>query len=430
MSNTELTSSSKWATRAARRPLACSVLATPQRGPPFAVPFATPPTSPGSGRSLPIPLPSPPSRPGRVPPPFSTTLTSAPQPPPADQHSTDKDSGGSSDGSITDSTSVTTVDEIPTTPTTGVDLKPDTTDTSGTPTDTNDDMEPIGTKGAGSDDRTLVITLSTVLSVVAALLIVATVFACFRVKKGRMPFARRGISPIDDEEIESWKRNTNEKYTSGPASTRDLTSKSYPGSLKKSPSVIVYHNPSSPTSRPEDSSGSAHSHNHSQSFSHRHTISNGSLRQSLDFLPQAPVLARAPNSRPGLTDETIEGDEAFVPNHRRHTSRLSKKHSRSRSSSSYQWPGYPSSEPRQSGDYPPRTSYSYDRKGDWTPTHPHNGTQEVGASRGPSHTRIYSDSSMPPRISFDEELLGGLSPRPLLRGTARTPDSQIGRAIG
>ena len=272
-----------------------------------------------------------------------------------------------------------------------------------------------------SSNRTLVITLSTVLSVVAFFLIIATAFACFRGKRSRrLPFIIRGITPIDDEEIESWKRRGgDEKLTSSPP-TRHSSGESSPRSLRKAPSVIVYHTPAYP-SGPEDSAGSvyhnqsrprSHTYSHSPSYPHSqplaHTLSSGSAKQSLD-LPPAAVLARAPNSRPGLTDDTVEGDDAFVPTHRRQTSRLSKKHSRARSSASYQWG--PTS-PRQSGENapPPQTSYSFD------------------ARQGRGHARIYSDSSVPPRLSFDGEL--GLMASAVVTGSVPTPESQIGRAIG
>ena len=215
------------------------------------------------------------------------------------------------------------------------------------------------TEGPASQNRTLVITLSTVLSAVALFLLVATAFACFRVKHGRLPFVTRGITPIDDEEIESWKRRAgDEKFTNRAAGSSAPTSPAR--SLKKSPSVIVYQRNAVPPSG-EDSGASvyenvhSHSHSHAQSNSHTlarsrslshshslqksqshshslaHSHSINSARPSLD-LPPAAVLARAPNSRPGLTDDTVEGDAAFIPTHRRQGSRLSKKHSRGSSS--------------------------------------------------------------------------------------------------
>ena len=288
------------------------------------------------------------------------------------------------------------------------------------------------TDGPASQNRTLVITLSTVLSAVALFLVVATAFACFRVKHGRLPFVKRGITPIDDEEIESWKRRAGEeKFTNRATGSTAPTSPAR--SLKKSPSVIVYQNNAAPPSG-EDSDVSAHegahgshSHSHSQSNSYTlgrshshslsyslqqsqsqshslsHTHSLNSVRPSLD-LPPAAVLARAPNSRPGLTDETVEGDAAFIPTHRRQGSRLTKKHSRGSSSQG----GFVT--PRQSGEGRARSS-------------------EVGRGRDGGHARIYSDSSVPPRLSLDDEVMKGLAPAPV-RGAGSTPASEIGRAIG
>lgn len=271
-----------------------------------------------------------------------------------------------------------------------------------------------------SSNRTLVITLSTVLSAVALFLVVATAFACFRVKHGRLPFILRGISPINDEEIESWKRRAgDEKFTSSP-NAQHSSGEDSPRSLRKAPSVIVYHTPAYP-SGPEDSGSiynnqgrpRSHTYSHSPSYPpHAHTLSGGSAKHSLD-LPPAAVLARAPNSRPGLTDETVEGDDAFIPAQvRRQGSRLSKKHSRSRSSMSYQWGG--PTTPRQSYEQALRTSYSFERS--W---------EREREGRG--HTRIYSDSSVPPRLSFDGQ--PGLS-APVVVKDSPTPASEIGRAIG
>jgi hypothetical protein len=254
-----------------------------------------------------------------------------------------------------------------------------------------------------SSNRTLVITLSTILSVVAFLILFGSIFLCYRFKRGRLPVFKRGISPIDDEEIESWKANRDdEKYTSLNRDERHNST----GSVKKPPSVIVYQNPAVARASGE----------HSPHFSCGH-----SYQRSID-IPQTPVLARAPNSRPGLTDETVEGDDAYIPSPRRHPSRLSKlpspRHARTRSSRSsisvgsyHAWLGSPNS-PRASNEYShyyPRTSHSYDRK----------------------HTRIYSNSSNPPRLSFEDDFfMGGLSPRPLIRRSDFTPESEIGRAIG
>jgi hypothetical protein len=276
-----------------------------------------------------------------------------------------------------------------------------------TPISTSTSTEPHNNSMSGGNitssgyepNRTLIITLSTVLSVVGLLVIGIAVWCCCRGRQSRLPFLARGITPIDDEEIESWKANRpNEK---APGALDRFTSA---GTVRKPPSVIVYQNRD----------------NTRQSGEHSPKSFVGGYKQSLE-MPQTPALARAPNARPGLTDETVEGDQAFIPSRRRHPSRLSKlppttpRHARTRSSRSSisvgswrdQWYHHHTDvelSPRTSNEYYyPRTSQSYDRR----------------------HHRVYSSSSNPPRLSLDDDFfVGGLSPRPLIR------QSDIGRAIG
>jgi hypothetical protein len=262
--------------------------------------------------------------------------------------------------------------------------------------------------GSGFEgNRTLIITLSAVFSAVGFLLIFGGILLCYRLKKGRLPFHTRGLTPIDDEEIESWKANRALEKSpdlSGGALARTLSVVS----AKKAPSVIVYQNTGGNyTSRP----------------SGEYSRKSYQAKRSIEMPPVA-VLARAPNSRPGLTDDTVQGDEAFLPSPKRQPSRLSKpppispRHMRTKSSRSsvsvgsfrdhwYQYYTDVNPTPRTSNEYyhPPQTPRSYqDRR----------------------HRRKYSASSNPPRISFDDEfLLGGLSPRPLVH-----QQSNIGQAIG
>jgi hypothetical protein len=248
------------------------------------------------------------------------------------------------------------------------------------------------------DNRPLVISLSVALPVVGIALIVALI-TWYRIRRRRRSdrgFFSRNTSPIDDDEIESWKSShINEKkvaaaaaadnattwtYTddsnsitkgetaedgreaSGPmplshaipiqtaTTTTPITHYASNGSIRKPPTLIVYQNPRaseddySPSSSPAPHSASAWS---------------PSYKHSIDIV-QTPVLARAPNARPGLTDESIRGDVPYVVpsshnHHRRQSSRLMKhsprspKHQRSRSSRSsasagslHQWYGHPS----------------------------------------------------------------------------------------
>ncbi|KAE9570246.1 hypothetical protein CGCF415_v015656 [Colletotrichum fructicola] len=267
-------------------------------------------------------------------------------------------------------------------------------------------------------DRSLVIALSTVLSVLGVALIVLTICLCYRYRYGRLPlapwrrrgpFSQRGCTPIDDEEIESWKANRAiEKSTTIVIDKHDPAP-----TVSKPPSVIVYQN-----------------HHHSNQSRASSEISPRSLyhkrsmdKKSMD-VPNTPVLARAPNARVGLTDDTIEGDAAFLPSPKRQNSRLSKlpplsprnghgRHRSSRSSASVgslrdHWFGY-----QTDVELSPRGSID------------HYAHMPSSAHSDGRHQRIYSDSSIPPRLSLDEEVrMGGLSPRPYLR------QSEIGIAVG
>nr|XP_036583428.1 uncharacterized protein CTRU02_06554 [Colletotrichum truncatum]KAF6792471.1 hypothetical protein CTRU02_06554 [Colletotrichum truncatum] len=261
-------------------------------------------------------------------------------------------------------------------------------------------------------DRSLVVALSTVLSVLGVVLIVGAVCVCYRYRYGRLPlsgrgpFSRRGIAPIDDEEIESWKASrTIEKSTTVVVDKQDSAS-----SIRKPPSVIVYQNHNS--YQPRTSTDTS-----PRSLYHKRSMD----KRSID-LPNTPVLARAPNARVGLTDDAIEGDLAFIPSPKRQNSRLSKlpplsprhaRHRSTRSSASVgslrdHWFGY-------HGDFElsPRTS-----------TDPYACMPSSAHSDG-KHHRVYSDPSNPPRLSLGEEFrLGALSPRPQPR------QSEIGLAVG
>jgi hypothetical protein len=243
-----------------------------------------------------------------------------------------------------------------------------------------------------------------------------------RRQRRRFLFMKRGITPINDEEIESWKRDrSHEKAQIIEAANRDARdleeqqqqqqhqehdylqrqkSTSF-SSVRKPPSVIVYDRPH-PRVSEELSPRSIH------------------YKRSID-IPSTPVLARAPNSRPGLTDEAVQGEDAFIPPMKRQPSRLAKlppssRHSRTRSSRSSTmsavspqdpWHGhYPDAfnGTRSSSEYLPRAYQSLDIR------------------RQQPRMHFMSNTS---RLSFDEEVyLGGLSPRPLVH------QSEIGRAIG
>lgn len=332
------------------------------------------------------------------------------------------------------------------------------------PTSTNS-LDGTGLASSSSDgigaNRTLIITLSTVLSTVALLLILAVVLLCRRRRRGRFSFLQRGVSPIDDDEIATWKVPRGEKDLSsgdglgvgevveaGPTgSTTAAGAMSTPGaigtkrggtdsdgsrgtssevnnghrgkqastsSIKKPPSVIVYSN--------------AHGKG-----GYRHSTDDGSPRSCASFdagptppfsrkmsldkaLPQTPIQAKAPNARVGLTDESVPGDDPFIASPRRQPSRLSKLP-----------PGYPPSQRRthvrarsSRSSFRSYNEYAYGgSEHDPSQRHSHDNIPRTAHWR-----RVYSSSSIPPRLSFsDDSMLGeNLSPRPLLA------EYEIGRA--
>ena len=267
--------------------------------------------------------------------------------------------------------------------------------------------------GLGSN-RVLLIALSTVLSVVGVLLLVGAVLLCLRYRKRRLLCFARGVTPIDDDEIATWKATPGEKIAlvNSRASTTRAKHTSAT-SVKKPPSVIVYQSRLSQQNTRRSRDGSLHSFadNGYGSFT----------RTSFEKeLPQTPLQAIAPNARAGLTDQSVPGDDPFLPSPRRHPSRLSKPHpsASTRSSRTHTRARSSRSSTRSFGD-----SGHYASDVELSPSGSHEILNSYG--RGHGHSRIYSSSSIPPRLSLsDEGALGGLSPRPLFR------DGDIGRAIG
>ncbi|KAK1992928.1 hypothetical protein LX36DRAFT_587465 [Colletotrichum falcatum] len=270
-------------------------------------------------------------------------------------------------------------------------------------------MDDHNTSQGIGGNRSLVIALGSVLSLLGVVIIAGAIYICYRYRRGRLPFSRRGNSPIDDEEIESWKAcRTIEKCTTIVVDKHDENGPA--GSVRNPASMIVYQDNS--RHQPRMSTDTA-----PRSLYHKRSMD----KKSID-VPQPSVLARAPNARVGLTDDTIEGDLAFIPSPKRRNSRLSKlpplspRHRRHRSSRSSvsigslrdHWYGYHI-------DVELSSRASAD---------PYTRMPSSAHSDG-KHRHVYSSPSNPPRLSLDEEpRLGGLSPRPLFRR------SEIGLAVG
>jgi hypothetical protein len=260
--------------------------------------------------------------------------------------------------------------------------------------------------GLPSSRKTLIIVLTT--TIPSILLIALAAFLYHRIRRRRARFRNRGITPIDDEEIESWKVNRTRSLEAEeklPGTPKSAISEPRPahqshhtntslGSVKSS-SVIVYQNRVSEEQLP---------------------FSPVRAKQSID-IPPTPVLARAPNSRPGLTDETVRGDNAYVNIKRTPSARLSKnnppRHARTKSSRST------------------RSSFGANtRREQWYSQTPEQNSPRQSAdiySKSAPASRRATISTPAARQGFrDDELpLTGLTPRPPV-----VHSSDIGRAIG
>ncbi|KAI1635181.1 hypothetical protein F4809DRAFT_651363 [Biscogniauxia mediterranea] len=310
------------------------------------------------------------------------------------------------------------------------------------------------------NNTTLVIALSTVLSVLGAGAIVAAACFCVRRRRRGASFLRRGITPIGDEEIATWKMdragssgekdeergaNDHHRYTTRPTHhnhthTHTHTPNASTSTSRRAPSVIQY----------QPSSSSAGARPSLEPVSPRSFISNHSYHKfSLDLArppDAAAVLARAPNARSGLTDETVPGDDPFLPSPKRHPSRLQKTP-----------PGGSSSSPSASASHYHNHHHYYHHhvrtKGSRSSSLksfadglPGGGGIIGGGGDGGSpraskdmyprrtHSRIYSSSSIPPRLSFgggDADTFTGLSPPPSRRAdNTTTTTTTIGQALG
>ncbi|KAK4110507.1 hypothetical protein N656DRAFT_209219 [Canariomyces notabilis] len=300
----------------------------------------------------------------------------------------------------------------------------DTAGSTGLATTTN---SPDDTSDSGiASNRTLVIVLSSVLSVVGVALMVGAVLVCLKYRRRGQLFFSRGISPIDDDEIATWKSPRDEKAgfhggftdveaaaalakeTGGPSHAKQASTTS----LKKPPSVIVYSNAQGFRQSTDGGSRRSIPRNHP-------AYGKVSMEQGL---PQTPIQAKAPNARAGLTDETMPGDAPFLPSPKRQPSRLSKfppnsasqrsvRHARARSSRS---------STRSFGEYGSGGSEL-----ELSPRHSQDhGRHSRTYSR--SHSRVYSSSSVPPRLSLGDEVpFSGISPVKPVFG-----EGGIGRAIG
>ncbi|KAH8662997.1 hypothetical protein BGZ60DRAFT_412465 [Tricladium varicosporioides] len=241
--------------------------------------------------------------------------------------------------------------------------------------------------------ETLIIVLSVVLGVVAILLVLSAAFLASRYFKRQRPFSHRGASPINDDEIASWREPGFEQkkhviQAPPPVKEANIGLAQFPGWRWNAPPANI-----------------------------QPVYSPSSVAQSPSF--------RAPNSRAGLTDETIPGAAPFIPPPKRQNSRLSKTppgHSRTRSrrssaSNKSMWSHHGNSSVDLDWKPSPRSA----RHPTWYDPEDNNVGREF---RDMDQT-----SSSPGTSIFDGLAAGGLSPRPASRSRPWGQDKEIGRAI-
>lgn len=250
------------------------------------------------------------------------------------------------------------------------------------------------TNGSSDHHRTLVIVLSTVLGFVGLVLIAGSLFLLYRYRRGQAPFCQRGATPIDDSEIESWRRNTVDQKRPPPAhlaaerpEMRPILLGNPPGWTWAAPSPTSIQTVMSP---------------------------------SFEYPDSPSFLVKAPNSRIGLTDETIPGADPFVGTVKRQSSRLSKPppgHIRTKSRRS-------STSTKSVGSYKwqNRDRISSDSRGNgsnfsWFDPEDESVVSQLKTDR----TSSSNGASV-----FDGLAMGGLSPRP----QPKHDEMYIGRAIG
>ncbi|KAI1174918.1 hypothetical protein F4777DRAFT_354208 [Nemania sp. FL0916] len=290
--------------------------------------------------------------------------------------------------------------------------------------------------------ETLVIVLSTVLGIFGLALIGFAFLWALRNRRRHRLF-NRGLTPIGDDEIETWKVSRAEKEEEAGAGSRYTTSMpphhQHASKDSTSSAKIQYQSQKgggAGSNRPStDAALSTRSYMMGQQQHHSFSL-------DLPRAPEPAVFARAPNARTGLTDETVPGDAPFVavvgssstvkrqpsrlhkklpPSNTHSPKNLSRASSRTRAARSNSHPEYYWNNSNSNGGSNGSSvnSSSFHEPGEG---HGHNHNQHA-------HARIYSSSSIPPQISADEkDVYVGLSAPPSRRGTMAS--EVIGQAIG
>lgn len=153
---------------------------------------------------------------------------------------------------------------------------------------------------SGISHRNLIVILSSVLGFVGLLLILSLAFLAFRYRRRQSPFAHRGASPINDEEIASWRGTVQEQKQQTPNPTQ-------PPTIHDANTIGLAQSPPGWMWAPSPA------------------VIQPAMSHTTSTIPDTPsFLAKAPNSRAGLTDETVPGADPFIPPVKRQSSRLSK----------------------------------------------------------------------------------------------------------
>lgn len=274
-----------------------------------------PPASPGGPGSNPQPQPL------QLPSPTSSTLSTS-------AHST-----SSSVTSTARATSSFVTSSLRRSSTSSIEVSSSLIPTSASTSASTILSSPSSTATPSSDSshlsRTWVIVLATVIPVVVVALLALASLCIYRYRRGRSPFSShpaRGHTPIDDDEIATWRG----KHSVITAHTRFASEGSSDfhlpiqhGDIEKS-GVLTKSRPSQiqVTRSPSWTWSAATT-----------TASPITPKKSLEQMSPPAVVARAPNSRFGLTDETIPGDEPYISSSPtlKNSSRLHKSRSSSQS---------------------------------------------------------------------------------------------------
>ncbi|RFU35958.1 hypothetical protein B7463_g294, partial [Scytalidium lignicola] len=240
--------------------------------------------------------------------------------------------------------------------------------------------DPLPSHGWSTRHRNLVIILSVVLGVFGLVLIISTIYFAFKYRRNHRPFGRRGASPINDEEIATWRGGSDRKDNLLRVSESELTPPRNTSGGRLFMDSSDQRLDSSPTAVP----------------------TFGTFPSS-NRINTRPSVVRAPNARAGLTDDIIPGADPFIAPVKRKNSRLSKAppgHGRSRSSRS-------SMSTKSMWNYQNERHYTTkDKMTSWYDPYDDCPCSDV------THSRRLSSSPTDSTHDLTITPLGGLSPRP------------------